>query len=161
MIMILMNKSGKTRHEIMTLIENKQVESGGTISTKAAATLVSRDLGIKINEIVTSQPGEIKDLLLMAPGSSNITISGFIKRLYHFNSYLREKEERFVQNLILIDQTGTIRVTLWGQMVKLVSSLQLKKGDQISLVKGRLKNGKLVSSLQLKKGDTFWRHFNN
>ena len=86
-ILLLINKTEKTRNDILNLIEKKQLEAGGTISDKAAASLVSKDLGLKLSEIVIPQPTKINDLLRMAPGSSNIIITGTIKRMYSPNQF--------------------------------------------------------------------------
>lgn len=142
-IQLLINKTGKTRNDILNLIEKKQLEAGGTISDKAAASLVSKDLGLKLSDITIPQPTKISDLLRMAPGSSNITITGTIKRKYSPNRFSAEDPSKVVQNMILIDSSGTIRVVMWGSAVELLKHLNALKGDQIRIIKGFLKNGRM------------------
>ena len=142
-LQLLINKTGKTRNEILNLIEKKQLEAGGTISDGAAATLVSKDLGLKLTEITDQQPTKIADLLHMAPGSSNITISGTVKRIYAPNQFSQEDKNKIVQNLVLIDSSDSIRVVIWGSAVELIKNLRILKGDQIRLIKGYLKNGRM------------------
>lgn len=142
-LQFLINKTGKTRDEILTLVEKKQLEAGGTISDKAAATLVSKDLGFKLSEVTTAQPTKIKDLLKMAPGSSNITITGLIKRMYSPYHFSEEDNTKVVQNILLIDASSSIRVVVWGTNVKAVKNMNLLKGDQIRILKGTLKNGRM------------------
>ena len=48
----------------------------------------------------------------MSPGSSNVSIKAFIKRVYHFTSFIHDNNEKFVQNLMISDDSGTIRLTL-------------------------------------------------
>lgn len=142
-IQLLINKTGKTRNDILNLIEKKQLEAGGTISDKAAASLVSKDLGLKLSEITVPQPTKISDLLRMAPGSSNITISGTVKRMYTPIQFSQEDSSKIVQNMVLIDNSDSIRVVIWGSIVELVKNLKLLKGDQTRLIKGLLKNGRM------------------
>ena len=142
-IQLLISKTGKTRNEILNLIEKKQLDAGGTISDRAAASLVSKDLGLKLSEISIPQPTKINDLLHMAPGSSNITIIGTVKRLYSPHQFSTEDNNKVVQNLILIDSSTSIRVVIWVSMVKLIESLKILKGNQIRIIKGLLKNGRL------------------
>ncbi len=142
-IQLLINKTGKTRNDILNLSEIKQLEAGGTISDKAAASLVSKDLGLKLSEITIPQPTKISDLLHMAPGSSNITITGIIKRKYAPNQFSQEDASKVVQNMILIDSSASIRVVMWGSIVTLLKNLKTMKGDQIRIIKGLLKNGRM------------------
>lgn len=142
-IQLLISKTGKTRNDILNLIEKKQLDAGGTITDKAAASLVSKDLGLKLSEINVAQPTKISDLLHMAPHSSNITITGTIKRMYSSYQFSTEDNNKVVQNLVLIDSSTSIRVVIWGNMVKIVENLHLIKGDQIRIIKGSLKNGRM------------------
>lgn len=139
----MITKTGKSRNEIHNLIETKQSDAGGSISEKAAAALVSKDLGLDLTQMVPSQLGRIADLHHMAPGSSNIIIAGVVDRIYYPHQFQKDQEARYVQNLILKDATGTIRLVLWGSMVLLTHKLQIKKGDTIRVMKGFLKNGRL------------------
>ncbi|MHA2364712.1 MAG: hypothetical protein ACXAC7_12210 [Candidatus Hodarchaeales archaeon] len=139
----MISKTGKTRDEISRLIEKKQSDAGGAISDKAAATLVSKDLGINFILKSPSQVSKIQDLHHMAPGSSNIIISGVIKRVYYRHQFQQEQKTKYVQNIDLKDETGNIKLVLWGNMVTLAHKLQLKKGDFIRILKSILKNGRM------------------
>lgn len=142
-IMNIINKTGKSRNEVDNLIEKKQLDANGAISNKAAARLVSEDLGISTKNLQSSQASKIQDLHHMAPGSTNIVISGLVERVYHPHQFQRDETTQFVQNMLLRDETSTIQLVLWGKMVGLVHKLRIKKGGKITVIKSILKNGRL------------------
>ena len=120
-----------SRDDIIARIENKKTEFGGMISDHGAARVIAKELGIDIQQVT-----RLKISSLM-PGIKNASIVGKITNVYPVNEFNTEKASGKVLNLILSDESGSIRLTLWNDEIE---KYDLKQGDVIS-VKGVTKEG--------------------
>ncbi|MEM2924349.1 MAG: OB-fold nucleic acid binding domain-containing protein [Methanocellales archaeon] len=106
---------------------------GGLCDEITAALLVAHDLGydntVKIAEITEEK--------------KRITLSGYVKNIFEGREFNRENGSiGRVVNIIVQDETGSIKVALWDEYADLVKTGELKVGSRIR-VNGYVKKGTL------------------
>ncbi len=106
---------------------------GGLCDETTAALLVAHDLGydnsVKIAEI--------------AEEKRRVSFSGYVKNIFEGREFNRENGTiGRVVNIIVQDDTGSIRVALWDEYADLVKTGELKVGSRIR-VNGYVKKGAL------------------
>ena len=131
----------KDRYEIKKLIEDKQRKFNRQISETAAARLVATELNVQISS-AKKTPVNIVDLHHTPPGTPNISIVGIVARVYTPITFQKDQGVGKVQNLLLMDNSGSIKIILWGNLIELAQKNKLVKGSIIEVFKGILKMGR-------------------
>jgi replication factor A1 len=118
--------TGLTEAEIQEQIKKKIEQLYGLVSEEGAAHIIANEHGIKLFEV----PGDlkIKDVLM---GMKSVDIVGKVLRKYELREFNTEKRKGKVANLMLGDETGTIRVVFWND--KTNEFTQLKEDDIIKI----------------------------
>lgn len=142
----ILEETGLSVTEITQLIKDKNNELKGLISEEGALFIISRELGVDIDDVVKVQKPEmfIKDL---DSGMKNIIMVGRIDIIFNKRTFTRKDgTDGSVLNFIITDKTGRIRVVLWDD---LADDLELNSDFM---------NGILV---KIEKGYTKWSDYNN
>ena len=130
-------KSGLSEADINSKIDNKMSQLSGLITKEGAAHIVANELGIKLLESVSGRL-QINNIL---EGMRSVETVGKVQRISGITEFQRKDGgSGKVGNLVIGDETGTIRAVLWGsQSDKL---LNIKEGDIVKVVNGyvRLNN---------------------
>jgi replication factor A1 len=110
-----------TKEEFDRQVEKKCEELGGTIDEICAAMLIVEELGrnhIKIDEVKNTSTALVsffgKILEIIPP------------REFRRKGEGEDSEPELIASLILGDQTGTVRMTLWGKMATIVPELEIE-----------------------------------
>ena len=106
----IVEKSGKGKSEIDQKIDEKLKQLSGLISKEGAAHIVANQLGIKLVE-QTSGKLQIKNILA---GMRDVETTGKVLRTFPVRTFNVDGREGKVGNLIMGDETGTIRLVMWG-----------------------------------------------
>lgn len=126
-------ESGLTENEIRNKISEKEEELSGLISDEGAAHLVAKELGVNLlNKIKTRL--EIKNVV---EGMRNVDVTGKITNIFPVKNFKTEKAEGKVGNMIIADETGSIKLTLWNDETDVLDKIDT--GDVIR-VQGYVKN---------------------
>jgi replication factor A1 len=121
-----------TPEEFVSRVEEKVVLMAGLCDRRTAGMLVARDLGA--SEVLT-KIGSIR------PEMGNVSFTGKVVSVSEIREFPRSDGSMGrVANLVLADETGTVRVALWDETVELVRSGDLKV-DQCLKVRGLAKEG--------------------
>ncbi len=141
------------------LISDKQINVGDIIQINTAYTRLNRrdqveiHLGKrgKIQPLEDADPEEFPDpkvdkglvgvrregplpIKEITMNSSFITVEGFVKRIFPLREFQRKDgTEGKVRNLILADNSGSMRVTFWNEQAQETIPLKLAPGDKIRL----------------------------
>lgn len=137
----VVEETGVDREELLEKVKAKQEELGGFITPEGAATIVARSYGV----IPEREEPEIRKLRIedLSPGMSNIDIVGRVMRVYEVREFERKDGSKgHVANLIIQDNTGQIRVALWGNQTLIVAEEELEKGGVIRLQGAYVKRGR-------------------
>lgn len=120
-------QTGLNNAEIQKKVEEKKVELSGLISSEGAAHLVARDLNVDILKRVIHRL-EIKNVV---PGMRNTEIAARVFRVFPVREFERNGAKGRVANVVLWDPTGTIRVSLWNDEIKVLETI--KEGDVVKV----------------------------
>jgi len=110
-------------------IEEKMEEFEGLVSEEGAIHLVAKENGVQIAE-AGDQDLKVENIVA---DMRKVNLKARVTRIMEPNTFERddEEEEGKVQNLILGDETGTIRVTLWDEQTEIAE--KVSEGDAIKL----------------------------
>jgi len=118
--------------ELSGAIKKKMDQLSGLISKEGAAYIVANDLGVKL--IQTSGLVKIKNIVV---GVKNVETAGKVTRVFDPVSFEREGRKGRVQNFMIGDDTGEIRVTAWNDQVDILN--KFGAGDTIKIENGYVK----------------------
>jgi len=117
--------------EIRSKIKAKMEQLSGLISEEGAAHIISNELGIKLFEEVSGKL-QIKNILA---GMRDVETVGKVQQMFPINEFQRKDgTPGKVASIVMADETGSIRVVLWGSQTDLVKDL--KESDIIKITAG-------------------------
>jgi replication factor A1 len=118
--------TGMTEEEIKKNIAEKVDHLYGLVSEEGAAHIIANEHGIKILEI--SGDMKIKDILM---GMKSVDVIGKAVRKYELREFNTEKRKGKVANLLMADETGSIRVVFWND--KTDDFTNITEGDVLKI----------------------------
>lgn len=136
------------REEIEDEVKAKEEEFAGLVSEEGAIHLVARQYGVELSD------QDNRDLKIenIVPGMSRIGIKAKVVRILDMNTFERDDgDEGRVQNVVLGDETGTIRVALWDEQTDLVEKID--EDDNIQIENAYSKEG-YRDDAELRIGDS-------
>ncbi|MFB6145958.1 MAG: DUF2240 family protein [Candidatus Nanohaloarchaea archaeon] len=115
--------------EVKEQIEEKMEEFSGLVSEEGAVHLVAKDAGVQIAE-ATDQALKIENIV---PEMRKVNLKARVVSISDMNTFERdgEEEDGKVQNIVLGDDTGTIRLTLWDEQTEIADKVE--EGDAIGI----------------------------
>jgi len=116
--------------EVEEKIEDKMEEFSGLVSEEGAAHLVAKEHGVHISE----NAGEDLKIDNIVPDMRKVNFTARVVRISDLNTFERDDDEKDgkVQNLVLGDETGTIRMTLWDDQTQITEKIEEGDGIKIS-----------------------------
>ena len=117
------NLSNIKKEEIEKRVKEKQLEFSGLISMEGAAHIVAKELGISL----LKKEKKILKIENITSGMSSVNVLGKVVRIFEPREFEKDGRKGKVVNLILGDETGTIRISLWEPaawmvLIKAISS---------------------------------------
>lgn len=126
-------KADLSEGEINQKIKAKLSQLSGLISEQGAAHIIANELGVKLFEI--GEKLQIKNILA---GMRNVDVIGKILQKYELREFQTEKHSGKVSNMLIGDETGTIRVVMWNKQAELIN--QLNEGDIVKIRGGYVRD---------------------
>jgi len=126
MVELIKVKSGLSEDEIHRRVKEKINQLSDLVSKEGAAHIVANQLGISLVEM----PKKLK-ICEIREGMKNIEVVGKVTRVFDVREFTVGEREGKVGSLFIGDETGTIRVTLWGNMAD--NAKKVKEGDIIKI----------------------------
>ncbi|MBI2546270.1 hypothetical protein HYV81_03760 [Candidatus Woesearchaeota archaeon] len=114
-------KAKLPQKDIEERIQNKLTQLSGLISREGAAHIVAHELGVKLFEQFTGQL-KIKNIM---PGIRSVETIGKVLQVYDIREFKTEKREGKVGSMLIGDETGSIRIVLWGESAEKLRSIKL------------------------------------
>jgi hypothetical protein len=128
-------KSGTSIEDIKKQIEEKQDELSGLVSEEGAMHIVARELGVNL---LKEKKRDFKISNLVS-GLRAVDIIGKIMNITDVREFERNGKKGQVLNITLGDETGTTRLSMWNDEIKILEKLGLKQDDCIKLSNGYVK----------------------
>lgn len=117
-----------SEEEVEEQVEKKLEEFEGLVSEEGALHLVAKDAGLEVSE-ERDQDLEIDNIV---PEMRKVQVKARVTRVLDANTFERDDgDEGKVQNVVLGDDTGTIRLTLWDEQTEIAEKVE--EGDAISI----------------------------
>ncbi|RLJ08111.1 MAG: hypothetical protein DRP13_02840 [Candidatus Aenigmatarchaeota archaeon] len=124
--------AGYTEEKVNKLIEEKEEELSGLVSKEGAAYIVARELGISLLK-ETKRQLKIKNLV---EGLRSVELVGKVIDVSDIREFERNGQTGSVLNILLGDETGVVRLSLWNDEVSLVKELDIKPDDVVKITRG-------------------------
>ncbi len=124
----ILDETGLDKEELEEKVNEKMEEFSGLVSEEGALHLVAKEEGVEISE------ASDKDLDIdnIVPEMRNVNLKARVTNILDANTFTRDDgDEGKVQNIVLGDNTGTIRVTLWDEQTEIAEKID--EGDAIEI----------------------------
>jgi len=105
--------------EINGKIDQKMKQLSGLISKEGAAHIVANELGIKLFDAFTGKL-QIKNILV---GLRSVETIGKVLQTYELREFTTNERQGKVASLVIGDETGTIRVVMWGDQADNIKNI--------------------------------------
>ena len=125
----VVEESELSEDDLTEKIDEKMEEFEGLVSEEGAVHLVAKEHGIELAE-EASEDLKIENIV---PDMRKVVAKGRVLNISDMNTFERDDDEEDgkVQNLLLGDDTGTIRVTLWDEQTEIAENVS--EGDVIEM----------------------------
>ncbi len=120
----------QTKEEANKRILDKQRELSMLVSIEGAAYIVAKELGLDLME-KTSHKLQIKNMIA---GMRSLTLSATVVKVMPLREFERNGKKSKVANIILGDETGTARLSLWDEQTGLLG--QIKENTVVEIKGG-------------------------
>ena len=137
-ILKINEKTQMSVSEIEERVEKKMKQLSGLISREGAAHIIANELGVKIFEPLSGKL-QIKNIL---SGMRDVETVGKVLQLYETREFMKNDSMSKVCSMVIGDETGTIRVVMWGSQAD--NAANLGQGFVVKVVGGyvRENNGR-------------------
>jgi ssDNA-binding replication factor A large subunit len=132
----IIEKTSLSKEEVQRKILEKQQELSNLVSKEGAAYIVAKEIGLNLME-KRKKNLEIKNIVA---GIRNLNFSARIFRVFPIRELDIKGKKTSVANLILADNSGTIRLSLWDAQTQAIENLQA--GMAVDIFGGYTKDDK-------------------
>lgn len=126
---LIVEESELEEDDVKEKVEEKMEEFSGLVSEEGAAHLVAKEHGVQISETAN------EDLKIdnIVPEMRKVNFKARVVNISDLNTFERDDDEEDgkVQNMLLGDDTGTIRMTLWDEQTQI--SEKISEDDAIEI----------------------------
>lgn len=119
-IKMMVESSEKSKELIEEKIIDKQRELSGLVSREGAAYIVAKEMGLDLLESKKRRL-EIKNII---PGIRNLTLTATVYRVFEPREFEYKGKRSKVANVILMDNTGSVRLSLWDKQTDMLKNLE-------------------------------------
>ena len=123
-------KANISTTEIEERIDKKLKQLSGLISKEGAAHIVANELGVKIFEPLSGKL-QIKNILT---GMRDVETLGKVMQLSDTREFMKGDSVSKVASMLIGDETGTIRVVMWGSQAD--NAANLGQGFVVKIIGG-------------------------
>lgn len=126
------DSSGMSAEEVEEKVRQKMDQLSGLISKEGAAHIVANEIGVKL---IASGKLKIKDIL---SGMRSVETVGKVTQVYELREFVTNGREGKVGSFLMGDDTGVIRVVLWGSNAEQLK--ELKEGTVVKIIDSYVKD---------------------
>jgi ssDNA-binding replication factor A large subunit len=117
----IMEKTGSSQDDIQRKIIEKQRELSNLVSKEGAAYIIAKELGLDVFPKTTKKRLEIKNIV---PKIRDLKLSARIVRVFEPREFKgKTGKQGKVASIILGDESGNIRLSLWDDQTDVVEKL--------------------------------------
>jgi len=121
----LVEKSGKSKAELDSMISEKVNELSGLISDEGAIYIIANELGVRLEAERPKKDADFVKIDEINEPKTPVSFLCKVIRKYDLVTFSTEKNpEGRVQSLLVGDDTGITRVVFWGEKTDLLENIQ-------------------------------------
>lgn len=135
MIESICTHSGQKPEAVKKLIEEKQDELSGLVTPEGAAYMVARELGVSLLK-ETRRQLKVKSLV---DGLRSVDLVARVVRVFEPRDFEKNGKKGSVMNVLVGDETGVVRLSLWNQEIDKFKELGVSEGDTLRVNRGYMK----------------------
>jgi ssDNA-binding replication factor A large subunit len=125
------------KEDVEKRIEAKRAKLSGLISKEGAAQIIAAELGVNFDNI------QLKVVELM-PGMRKASILARLIKIFPIREFNKNGREGKVANMIVADESGSIKVVLWDtNHIALIENAELKEGDSVEIKNASVRDSEL------------------
>lgn len=124
----IVSESGRPKAEIIEKINSKKEKFAGLLTESGAAIMIAKELGLEIDK--NSERLKIKQL---EDGMANVDLIVRAMQIFTPRQFEKNGKKGRLCNLIVADDSGEIRLTLWHDDVKKMQEQGVEKGTVLQL----------------------------
>jgi len=132
----IVEKTDLEKPKVENMIKEKESEFSGLISPEGAAHIIAKELGLNLLQKV---PKELKVENILS-GMNSVNLTGKVVRIFEPREFEKNGKKGKVANMIVADETGQIRMSLWNEQVEAVEEGPLEQGKVIDIINGYTKD---------------------
>ena len=118
---LIIEKSGATKKDVEKRIIEKQEELSNLVSKEGAAYIIAKEMGLELFEKKAERRLEIRNVV---PMIRSLNLEARIVSVSAVREFESKGRKGKVASVILGDQSGTIRLSLWDQQTDLADKLR-------------------------------------
>ncbi len=124
-------ETGRKRKEVLELVAEKKRKFSGLLTDAGAAFMIAKELGIELGlEEKLSRRAKIGEL---KEGQRNVEVAGRAAHIFSPREVERNGKKRKYVPLVLADESGEIRTTLWGKDTEFLEKKKVERGTALLL----------------------------
>jgi len=127
----IVSSTGKSESEVLELIEKKKEKFSGLLSDEGAAFIVAKELGLQVGAPSFS-PDKLK-VSELETGMNNFELVVRVLNVFCPREFAKDNRKGKMCNLLVADDSGSIRLTLWHDFVKKLEELNIKRNSALRL----------------------------
>jgi len=117
----IIEKTGSSKEDAEKKILEKQQELSNLVSKEGAAYIIAKELGLDVFPKQTKRRLEIKNIV---PKIRDLKVTGRVVRIFDTREFKgKNGKQGKVASIILGDETGNIRLSLWDDQTNMIEKL--------------------------------------
>lgn len=112
--------------EVKEEVEAKMEEFSGMVSEDGALHLVAKENGVELEK--TSQELKVENVV---PDMRKVNLKARVTNVMEPNTFEQDDGEGKVQNIVLADETGSARMSLWNEQTEIAEKID--EGDGLKI----------------------------
>ena len=128
----LIEKSGKTKEELNSMIEEKVNELSGLISEEGAIYIIANELNVRLENDKPKREANLKKVEEITTPKEPVSLVAKVIRKYDKVNFTSKNGEGSVQSLLVGDETGITRCVFWYDKTEVLDGIQ--ENDIIKII---------------------------
>ncbi|MBW3021249.1 DUF2240 family protein [Candidatus Woesearchaeota archaeon] len=139
------SESKLKKEDVEKKVKDKMDQLSGLISKEGAAHIVANELNIKLFDAEKANSElKIKEVF---PGLRNISVVGKVTKSFGIREFQVQDRSGKVGNMLIGDDTGIIKVVMWGSVAEELD--KIKEGDVVKISSGYSKENNGFKEIHL------------
>ena len=132
-------QAGLSEDEVKEKMKEKMTSLKDLVSEEGAAYIIASELNVKLFEDPATKVLKIKE---MHPGMAGVELIAKVAQIFETRNFKRDGRTIDFVPIMLADETGQIRTTLWDKRADLVKESRLNLGDVVRIKGSSIKENK-------------------